>query len=270
MHSANFVYNSWRIFLLVCSLPSFLVAFLLFYLPESPKFLLSRGKYDRAMAVFRGIYTTNTGRPGDQYPVHQLIIDESLKQELEESSRPMKGKFGKTLYDICQNSKQLFTFPIAKFTIVSVTINLTFHIGYYGLMMWFPELFNRFEEYSQHFPGEETSVCKVTDYVVNQGSHSLHEVCSSNIPSSVFRESLITISAGLPANLIAILFMDKFGRKFFLVFSTVSAGLCSASMYLVVNKTQNLIVSAVFSGVISCGNAALDCLITEVFPTNLR
>lgn len=54
------------------------------------------------------------------------------------------------------------------------------------------------------------------------------------------------------------------------VFSTVSAGLCSASMYLVYNKIQNLVVSAVFSGVISCGNAALDCLITEIFPTNLR
>lgn len=136
--------------------------------------------------------------------------------------------------------------------------------------MWFPELFNRFEEYNQHFPGQDTSVCQVTDYVVNKGSHSLNEVCSSAIPSSVFMESLITISAGLPANLIAILFMDRLGRKFFLVFSTISAGLCSASMNIVSNKLQNLVVSAVFSGVISCGNAALDCLITEVFPTNLR
>lgn len=139
-----------------------------------------------------------------------------------------------------------------------------------GLMMWFPELFNRFDEYSQHFPGEETSVCKVTDFVVNKGSHSSHSECISTIPSSVFMESLITVSAALPANIIAVLFMDRLGRKFFLVFATVSAGLCSAAMYLVTNKTQNLIVSAIFSGVISCGNAALDCLITEVFPTHLR
>lgn len=64
--------------------------------------------------------------------------------------------------------------------------------------------------------------------------------------------------------------MDRLGRKFFLVAGTFSAGLCSAVMYYVRTKTQNLIVSAIFAGVISMGNAALDCLITEVFPTSLR
>lgn len=64
--------------------------------------------------------------------------------------------------------------------------------------------------------------------------------------------------------------MDKFGRKFFLVAGTVSAGICSAVMFFVSNKLENLIVSATFSAVISCANAALDCLITEVFPTSLR
>lgn len=54
------------------------------------------------------------------------------------------------------------------------------------------------------------------------------------------------------------------------VFSTMSSGICAIVMAFVVNKTQNLIVSATFSSVISCGNAALDCLITEIFPTNLR
>lgn len=57
---------------------------------------------------------------------------------------------------------------------------------------------------------------------------------------------------------------------FFAVFSTFSSGLCSIGLYFVYNKYQNLIVSAIFSGAISCGNAALDCLITEVFPTQLR
>lgn len=64
--------------------------------------------------------------------------------------------------------------------------------------------------------------------------------------------------------------MDRLGRKFFLVAGTVSAGICSMLMYFVTNKIQNLVVSATFSAVISCANAALDCLITEVFPTNLR
>lgn len=269
--TAAFTFNSWRIFLMVCSIPSFIVAGLLLYLPESPKFLLSQGKMEDALAIFRGIYVTNTGKSADNYPVKELIIDEKLKSELEDVKKPIKNKYKRMLFNIMDNSKQLFMSPILKFTTISITINFTFHIGYYGLMMWFPELFNRFDEYTRAHPDmEEASVCQVTDYVVKMGSHSDTGVCSATIPSTVFLESLITVAAALPANVIAVLFMDKLGRKFFLVFSTMSAGLCSASMYLVTNKHQNLAVSAVFSGVISMGNASLDCLITEVFPTNLR
>ncbi|GJQ67462.1 hypothetical protein Trydic_g5120 [Trypoxylus dichotomus] len=143
-----------------------------------------------------------------------------------------------------------------------------FHIGYYGLMMWFPELFNRFDEYARYHPGATAGVCEVTYYVVHSESHV--KKCSGHIESAVFMESLVSLASAIPANIVAILGMDRLGRKFFLVFSTVTSGICSACMYLVVNKTQNFIISAIFSGVISCGNAALDCLITEIFPTNLR
>lgn len=264
------VYNSWRVFLMVCSIPSFIVAFLLFYLPESPKFLLTKGKQDKALAIFRGIFVTNTRKSPDQYPVKELFIDDRLRQEILEKSLSSKNKYSKMISGMLDHSKQLFQAPILKFTMVSITINFTFHIGYYGLMMWFPELFNRFEEYSQTHPGEDAGVCLVTEYVVKNGTHAEDGVCSSHIPSTVFMESLISLASALPANFIAIMGMDRFGRKFFMIVGTLTAGLCSAGMYFVMNSTQNLIVSAVFSGAISAANAALDCLITEVFPTNLR
>lgn len=50
----------------------------------------------------------------------------------------------------------------------------------------------------------------------------------------------------------------------------MTSGICAVGLSLITSKRQNLIVSAVFSSAISCGNAALDCLITEIFPTNLR
>lgn len=262
------------------------MAALLFYLPESPKFLIMQGRQDKALNILRGIFVTNTGKTKDYYPVKELMIDEKFMlpvivntngstdtkagddPDIEAVKR--RGKYSLLFSNIADNSKELFMSPILKFTIVSITINFTFHIGYYGLMMWFPELFNRFDEYSRMHPGKSASVCEVTEYVVSAGSHSNIGACSATIPSSVFLESLISLSAALPANLIAILGMDKLGRKFFLIFSTISAAVCSAGMYFVINKQQNFIVSAFFTGVIACGNASLDCLITEVFPTHLR
>nr|AAQ88395.1 SV2-like protein 2 [Ctenocephalides felis] len=342
-HGVHFTYNSWRIFLSLCAVPSLIVAVLLFFLPESPKFLLARGKQEEALEIFRGIFHTNTGKPRDQFPVCELIPDEPLpgqtpqqrsltnlfqhndaqetnnqikssgdliksaskenvimyldakKQENVEISynsdkmkigkNKRKGKYSRMLSDMAENSKQLFRPPILRFTLISITINFTFHIGYYGLMMWFPELFNRFDEYTRHHltDGNEVTanVCEVTNFVVSRHLDQHHDdfgvtkgasgpVCDDVIPAAVFLESLITVAAAIPSNIIAVIGMDRLGRKFFLVFSTFTSGVCAACMFFVYNKRHNLIVSAVFSSVISCGNAALDCLITEVFPTNLR
>lgn len=202
--SKEFVYNSWRIFLVICAIPSFIVGILLLYLPESPKFLLSCGRFEEALAIFRGIYVTNTGNDPSMYPVKELLIDDQLRAELEEVKKPIKNKYKRMFVNIIDNSKQLFQSPILKFTIVSITINFTFHIGYYGLMMWFPELFNRFDAYAEHHPGVlDVGVCEVTDFVVKQHQEVNHE-CNDHIPSSVFMESLITVAAALPANVIAV------------------------------------------------------------------
>lgn len=143
-----------------------------------------------------------------------MILDDlqvSVKAEVEE-----KSKCKTMLSDIVENSRQLFVTPILRFTIISIIINFTFHIGYYGLMMWFPELFNRFDEFHRDQPGIVASICQVTDYVVNKGSHSIENVCSDKIGASVFLESLITVASAIPANIIAVLGMDRLGRKFFL------------------------------------------------------
>lgn len=87
---------------------------------------------------------------------------------------------------------------------------------YYGLMMWFPELFNRFDEYTRNHPGQEASVCEVTNFVVNSGTQQKEGICSDKIESSVFLESLITVASALPSNVFAVLGMDRLGRKFFL------------------------------------------------------
>lgn len=83
-------------------------------------------------------------------------------------------------------------------------------------MMWFPELFNRFDEFSVTHPNESASVCQVTQYVTEHGSQQDGSVCNSEISSAVFLESLITVAAAIPSNIIAVLFMDILGRKFFL------------------------------------------------------
>lgn len=150
----------------------------------------------------------------------ELILEESATAEVLKREQSLKqsqaDRLRGMLSDIITNSHQLFMPPILRFTLISITINFTFHIGYYGLMMWFPELFHRFDEYATAHPGREASVCDVTRFVVTNGTHSDQSACDDSIQGSVFMESLITVAAAVPSNIVAVLGMDHLGRKFFL------------------------------------------------------
>ena len=58
------------------------------------------------------------------------LIDECTKSEdHKDKDDEERGQCRNMLSDIVDNSKQLFVSPILKFTLISITINFTFHIG---------------------------------------------------------------------------------------------------------------------------------------------
>ena len=85
--------------------------------------------------------------------------------------------------------------------------------SYYGLWLWFPELFNRLDEYYAHH-NETKSVCEVSNLVNSTASNEPE--CNGPPGSDVFLNSFIISCAALPGNIWTILQMDKLGRKFFL------------------------------------------------------
>ncbi len=70
----EFEYNSWRVFVAICGLPALLVAVGLLWCPESPKFLLSKGRNREAIQVFASVFAANTGKPKSDYPVSSTVL----------------------------------------------------------------------------------------------------------------------------------------------------------------------------------------------------
>jgi VNT family MFS transporter (synaptic vesicle glycoprotein 2) len=59
------------------------------------------------------------------------LLNEFPKTEDEiEKEEEKVGKCRNMMSDIMDNSRLLFVSPILKFTLISITINFTFHIGY--------------------------------------------------------------------------------------------------------------------------------------------
>ena len=65
-------------------------------------------------------------------------------------------------------SKQLFSSTHLRYTVIMVVINFTIQFGYYGLWLWFPELFNKLNLYYSANPNATVTVCEVIDLQVGR------------------------------------------------------------------------------------------------------
>nr|CAD7205437.1 unnamed protein product [Timema douglasi] len=100
-------YSSWRVFLVVCSVPGLITAILLgVFLPESPRFLYSQGRYDETLAVLRRIFSINTSCPPQQYPLIELSTDPD-QTLVKSNNRSIKC----LIKSMCDQTRSLFSAP---------------------------------------------------------------------------------------------------------------------------------------------------------------
>ncbi|CAL7938920.1 unnamed protein product [Xylocopa violacea] len=237
-------------------------------LPQSPKFLLECGETDAALEVFKWIYSQNTGESPDSYPVKSL--QEKTKDKSTRSLKLHKRKDLKVLLKEVQDlTTALCKSPYLRNTLLACGIQFGLTSSYYTLMVWFPELFTRFEQFELENPGETTSVCIVSSLPDNQTLADAYG-CGTVIADSVYLHTVYIGLACIPGSIILPIFVHKLGAKFFLIVSLLVSGAVTVAFYYVVNATQNLILSCVFEALTSLGISLVYCVIVDMFPTNLR
>lgn len=57
----GFEFRPWRLLLLVYTLPGVIGGLCLYFMPESPKYLLTQGRDEEALEVVKWMYRTNNG-----------------------------------------------------------------------------------------------------------------------------------------------------------------------------------------------------------------
>ncbi|XP_018369030.1 PREDICTED: synaptic vesicle glycoprotein 2B-like [Trachymyrmex cornetzi] len=268
--SDTFYFKSWNLFVALCALPSLMLGLWLFTFPESPKFLLECGETDAALEVFKWIYSRNTGADPETYPVKCLQEKSKNQDKSTRSLKLLKRKDLKVLFaEIRDLTSALCKPPYLRNTALACVIQFGLTSSYYTLMVWFPELFTRFEQFEHANPGETTSVCIVSALSDNTTFFDPYG-CDTIIASSVYLHTVYIGLACIPGSIILPLFVHKLGAKFFLIFSLVVSGAVTVGFYYVVNSMQNLVLSCVFEALTSLGISLVYCVIVDMFPTNLR
>ncbi|KAG7310221.1 hypothetical protein JYU34_004777 [Plutella xylostella] len=130
LFGGQIVIHAWNLFLLATALMPLLSGAAFVFLPESPKFLMSRGRNDEAMAVFRRIYSMNTGRPGEEYPIEKLHSERA--GELAGGLAALRGGGAQLA--------PLFRAPHACWLLLLCGIHVGCMFGSNTLRLWYPQL----------------------------------------------------------------------------------------------------------------------------------
>ncbi|KAK3580500.1 hypothetical protein CHS0354_001097 [Potamilus streckersoni] len=264
--SPNFTYNSWRIFIAICTVPSLTSAALYYLMPESPKFLLQQNREEMAIEVLRTIHNWNGEKSSFQITALKISEDEEDVQLNNSEARNKEiccYKFTSQAKLMLSQTKEVFSPSLRRKAVILLIVNFTLSFGYYGLWMWFPELFNRVQKYGG-------SPCDSIKENIPANQTNTTTSCNPIPDNWVFFEGFMTALSNLPGNVLTIFVMDKFGRKPLLVTSMVISGICVFFIPIVHNKVQNLLLSCAFGAVSTVGWNALDVLQTELFPTAIR
>ncbi|XP_037308228.2 synaptic vesicle glycoprotein 2B [Pungitius pungitius] len=253
-------FQSWRLFVVLCSVPSLSSAVLFRVLmPESPKFLMEAGREKEAIRVFQVMFKMNMWGKGKNLPEFGLCTNSKQREEPEESrtlgSRTQRlACIVKTVFGPI---KQMFNGSLKSRSVALLVVFYCISFGYYGLWMWFPELFERMEN-----GGSPCANASAPSLLPNRSCYP--------VKTAVYAEGFIIAASNLPGNIFSILMIDRLGGKALLSGSLLASSLSIFLIYVVQTKVQSLILSCVFSGVSVITWNALDVLGTELYPTQLR
>ncbi|XP_037296767.1 synaptic vesicle glycoprotein 2C isoform X2 [Manduca sexta] len=122
--------HSWNLFLTATGLVPFVSGLLFMLLPESPKFLMSRGRNEEAMTVFRRIYALNTGKDPADFPV-KVLVEESRNEKMRGMAALRGG--GAQL-------APLFKPPHLKWLVLLCMVHFGAMLGSNTIRLWYPQL----------------------------------------------------------------------------------------------------------------------------------
>ncbi|CAG9580236.1 unnamed protein product [Danaus chrysippus] len=130
LFGGGMVIHSWNIFLLATAMVPILTGLAAICLPESPKFLMSRGRNDEALEILKKIYSWNTGRPAETYPINRLA----------QEKHPQRGRGLKALQGGVAQLSPLFRPPHVAWLLLICVAHVCCMFGANTVRLWYPQL----------------------------------------------------------------------------------------------------------------------------------
>jgi MFS transporter, VNT family, synaptic vesicle glycoprotein 2 len=238
---------SWRVFVLATAIPATIAAILVAtVLPESPRYLYSRGRQVRCVASLETMAAWNRV-PSSEVDVSGAILKEQrgaadggLLQPGAAAGSSASSDAALTRNPFVALSRAVVAFCDPRTTrrpaLLLSAVWFTLSFGYYGVNSYLPTLF-----------------------------------AATGLHLDVFQDTFLAAAATLPGNIVATLLMDRVNRRTLLAGSLVATCLCAALFAGTTSSEAAVVTAACLLNAVSVGTwNTLDALSVEHFPTHLR
>lgn len=157
----DLVFKPWRLFLLVCGLPSLICGLALLWAPESPKFVLSQGRQADTIAILQTVHRANVGAKVEPLVIPSIIEELESIARRERNEQDHSGAAMRILKAMWSQTTPLFQSPNLKRTMIACSMQFGIYITSNGMYMWFPEILNRVADYTETHPDREIALCDI-------------------------------------------------------------------------------------------------------------
>lgn len=275
-----FVYNSWRIFIFVCSMPAFLAFLALLYFPESPKYLMTQGRNDEALKIFQKMYAMNTGNPPESFPIKSLSMDGQKKKIEPSEGRSTVSLWQKTAGAL-SNISPLFVKPYFGQCLLVIFLQFGSILALNTLRLWMPQLFTLMEnfDYKNRDPGlgaptlcEMISIPKISNATFAHGLNTTIEATCivPPVPSKVYINSMIIASTTVLGFTLVGTLVHLIGKKNLLLISFAIPTACIVALNWSPDSSVTLGIMAVYIAFTSISTTTIITFIVDLMPTSLR
>ncbi|KAL0818861.1 hypothetical protein ABMA28_008180 [Loxostege sticticalis] len=272
-----FVLHSWNIYLYVCSIWSLIAGISYYYLPESPKFLLSHGQENEALEILKDIYKTNTGKDKSTFPIQSLSASGTFTPS---SKDTLKKQLTTALFEV----KKLFRKPLfGRLTLFSV-MTFVCLLAYSSLRLWYPQISTIVENYQKSHNQTDWFCVMITDYTESLPQNAKNtsfletnltvnqtEVCIPRISGSETYTNGMILGFmslfGIGISTYAVVF---FGHKILMFVLLLTCAACSGSLYWTNSLIAMALLISATCGLMQTALSLQQNLLVRVFPTTLR
>ncbi|KAF2881075.1 hypothetical protein ILUMI_25096 [Ignelater luminosus] len=280
---------SWKSLILIGVIPIIFAIVGLTFFPDSPRFLLSRGRDKAAVRSLQMIHAINTGTKKITFPIRRLVDNKTVAE----------------IRSISVVKSFIPSYMEPKFICIPVVMLTQFVLmfSYYTLAMWFPYMLAREEAFFpvvrvRNIPqdcragiyyeksGVYDSVLSETGFfgakyidndtlVISPLERKLPEpenpcALTKKVRFDTGSSNVMDALACMPSLIWLVVKIDTMGRKFFLTFAHIIAGCLAFASYFMHNVGMELLFSCLFDSVALLSVAVSHCLAVELFPTRVR